>query len=234
MASKKQDVLLKLKYMGNVLSRLKVRTKRGRRPNVLILCQRKADTRAALERGSENVDAAVSNLEKYVNQLWPGKRARIKYLSDIKGEEGVGYPTGVVDYNIDLFPGKPGVERFMETHRGVYDLVLMNTCPVAFTHYGIIAELLKPRGYLSMRVFGTLNEKNKLNGTLNNDSHYTAQALQMAKRHFTRIKSPVDPTDEFFFRKRASGTLTPRPRGFGSGARGRASIRSWPASKESS
>lgn len=144
---------------------------------VLVLCQRKT---GPLNYGTVTVDGIVQQLEEYVQSLFPGEEVRIEYMSSMNGL------TGTVDYKMDLN------EDFSQENRGEYDLVLLHTCPFPFMKYNLIHALLKPGGYMTFKSF----DQNKMRSY-----NVTQTSMFREPNDFTKIQSPLNDDDTFFYVK---------------------------------
>lgn len=110
---------------------------------VLILCQRKQGM-DKLNRNNVK-DSVIPKINEYVEKFL-GDNTIIEYLTDDKSD-----PT--VDYQITLESNNSEADEFISNHRGMYSLIILNTCPFSFMDFGIIHSLLEPEGFMVFKIF---------------------------------------------------------------------------------
>ena len=73
-------------------------------------------------------------------------RANIEYMTYFDASK----PENKADYNMKLKDpeNNPELKRFLDTHSHFYDLIVMQTCPVPWMDYKLIADILKEDGYV--------------------------------------------------------------------------------------
>jgi hypothetical protein len=115
---------------------------------VLVLCQRKHGL-DDLRRGDVK-ETVIPKINEYVEQIL-GPDTTIEYLTDDKRD-----PTSA-DFNFTLKKGNSEADEFTSTHRGIYSLILLNTCPFLNMDFKLIHLLLQPGGIMVFKAFPNNN-----------------------------------------------------------------------------
>jgi hypothetical protein len=126
---------------------------------VLILCQRKSST---LPKDKDHVDKTVEHIETYIDDNF-GHDVDIEYLTTSLGhqDDSVNETNYYADYKFALDYNEQAI-NFVAKHKGVYDGIILNTCPLKDMNYTIINQLLKPGGFLLLKTFAPQDEDGEI------------------------------------------------------------------------
>lgn len=126
---------------------------------VLILCQRKSST---LLKDKDNVDKTVEYIKTYMGDNL-GEVVDIEYLTthDHHPDHSVDETNYDADYKFSLNNNREAI-NFVAEHKGVYDGIILNTCPFNYLNYTMIYALLKSDGFLLLKTFDEDDETGEL------------------------------------------------------------------------
>lgn len=102
---------------------------------VLILCQRKSST---LLKDKDNVDKTVESINTYMEDNL-GEVVDIEYLTTHAHhpDHSVDETNYDADYKFSLNNNREAI-NFVAKHKGVYDGIILNTCPLNYLNYDMI------------------------------------------------------------------------------------------------
>lgn len=146
---------------------------------VLVLCQRKSGWVYAGEVANENLYKKIENtVVPQINDLvrsLVGDAFTIEYLSSFLDNDGNSKEllTGAIDIEgflakdnslilNDYAHEKIPVSDFIAQNEGVYDVIVLNTCPYINMDYSLIAQLLAPDGVMVYTVYGASGRKGNI------------------------------------------------------------------------
>jgi hypothetical protein len=128
---------------------------------VLVLCQ---STQGLDDKGNNVEETVIPILETitktFLKKMIGSDRANIEYMTYFDASK----PENKADYNMKLKDpeNNPELKRFLDTHSHFYDLIVMQTCPVKFMDFELVASILKKEGY----VICTIVENGKMSPLL--------------------------------------------------------------------
>lgn len=135
---------------------------------VLVMCQRKASD---LPKDVNSVAKAVSDIDTYIASITPTREdvnVSIEYLTYHYRETHRDYADHIFElsqrnvYGLNpdksIIKKKTQIENFMTHHIEYYDIIILNTCPIAWLDFGMIYIILKPNGILIVKGFGSNKE----------------------------------------------------------------------------
>ena len=117
---------------------------------VLVLCQRKEGLFGDKSNLKNNVRETVvpeltRTIETFLKETTGSSISNIKYMVPLSSD-----PYDKADFNMALKTKDQTKEmkEFLDTHSKFYDLIVMQTCPVPWMDYKLIADILKKDGYV--------------------------------------------------------------------------------------
>jgi hypothetical protein len=117
---------------------------------VLVLCQRKegfGDKRNLKYNVRETVVPKLSRIiETFLQEISGSSTSNIKYMVPCVSSD----PHDKADFNMALKTrGQTNeMKDFLDNHLNFYDLIVMQTCPVPYMDYKLIADIVKKDGYV--------------------------------------------------------------------------------------
>jgi hypothetical protein len=124
----------------NILSK-NIINKLLREKSVLVICQRKESVEEPDVQRS--VIPTLEGLIEIFLKLKKDESADIKYMIN-----GLHFPGDKADFIIYLDKSDPTGVKFAEEHKGVYDLVVLQTCPLYMMDVKLINDILKIGGQI--------------------------------------------------------------------------------------
>ena len=117
---------------------------------VLVLCQRKEGFEERLDVRYNLQETVVPELtrtiETFLQEMTGSSVSNIKYMRPYDPS----HPYDKADFNMALKTTDQTKEMkdFLDTHLKFYDLIVLQTCPVPWMDYKLIADILKKDGYV--------------------------------------------------------------------------------------
>jgi hypothetical protein len=126
---------------------------------VLILCQRKSST---LPQDKDEVDKTIDSINTYMGENF-GEDVDIEYLTSHADHPdfSVNETNYYADYKFSLNNNREAI-NFVAKHKGVYDGIILNTCPLNYLNYAMIYALLKSDGFLLLKTFDEKDETGEI------------------------------------------------------------------------
>jgi hypothetical protein len=164
---------------------------------VLILCQRKSST---LPHDKDEVDKTVESINTYMGDNL-GEVVDIEYLTTHAHHQdhSVDETNYDADYKFSLNNNREAI-NFVAKHKGVYDGIILNTCPLNYLNYAMIYALLKSDGFLLLKTFDENDETGELGLE---EITILPSTLKTLKKYF--IHSTPHNYGSHFYIKRAQG-----------------------------
>jgi hypothetical protein len=154
---------------------------------VLVLCQRKQGMDSI---GKSDVkDTVIPKINEYVKKVL-GPNTRIEYLTDDKSD-----PT--VDFNFTLEKGEREADEFISNHRGMYSLIILNTCPFLYMDFELIHSLLHPGGIMVFKVFPNNNINKDYFTKWSSGLPEINRNIESLHQYFTNILHPEFDHDNY-------------------------------------
>jgi len=170
---------------------------------VLILCQRKSST---LPHDKDKVDKTVEHIETYIDDNF-GHDVEIEYLTTSIGhqDDSVNETNYDADYKFALDYNEQSI-NFVAKHKGVYDGIILNTCPLKDMNYTIINQLLKPGGFLLLKTF----DENDKTGEIGLEEITIFSSTLKTLHKYFKHSAPRDYGSHFYIKKAQAGKKTMR------------------------
>jgi len=170
---------------------------------VLILCQRKSST---LPRDKDKVDKTVEHIKTYIDDNF-GHDVYIEYLTTSLGhpDDSVNETNYDADYKFALDYNEQSI-NFVAEHKGVYDCIILNTCPLKDMNFTIINQLLKPGGFLLLKTF----DENDKTGEIGLEEITILPSTLKTLHKYFKHSAPHDYGSHFYIKKAQAGKKTMR------------------------
>lgn len=168
---------------------------------VLILCQRKSTT---LPKDSDYVDETVEIINTFIEENF-GENVDIEYLTTHEHHQGnsTDETNYVADYKFALNNNREALE-FVAKHKGKFDGIILNTCPINYMNYKMINELLKVGGFVLLKSFAPQDEDGEIRLQEINILNSTLKTLN---KYFT-YKTPHDFGSHYYIKGNEAGKRT--------------------------
>ena len=170
---------------------------------VLIFCQRKSST---LPHDKDKVDKTVEHIETYIDDNF-GHDVEIEYLTTSIGhqDDSVNETNYDADYKFALDYNEQSI-NFVAKHKGVYDGIILNTCPLKDMNFTIINQLLKPGGFLLLKTF----DENDKTGEIGLEEITIFSSTLKTLHKYFKHSAPHDYGSHFYIKKAQAGKKTMR------------------------
>jgi len=170
---------------------------------VLILCQRKSST---LPHDKDDVDKTVDYINTYMGDNL-GEVVDIEYLTTHAHhpDHSVDETNYDADYKFSLNNNREAI-NFVAKHKGVYDGIILNTCPLNYLNYAMIYALLKSDGFLLLKTFDENDETGELGLE---EITILPSTLKTLKKYFIHI-APHNYGSHFYIKRAQAGKKTMR------------------------
>jgi hypothetical protein len=170
---------------------------------VLILCQRKSST---LPQDKDKVDKTVDFINTYMGENL-GEDVDIEYLTTHANhpDHNVDETNYYADYKFSLNNNREAIS-FVAKHKGVYDGIILNTCPLNYLNYAMIYALLKPDGFLLLKTF----DENDETGELGLEEITIFPSTLKTLNKYFKHSAPHTYGSHFYIKKAQAGKKTMR------------------------
>lgn len=170
---------------------------------VLILCQRKSST---LPHDKDYVDKTVESINTYMGENF-GEDVDIDYLTTSLDhpDNRVNETNYYANYKFSLNNNREAI-KFVAKHKGVYDGIILNTCPLNNLNYAMIEALLKPGGFLLLKTF---NENDETGEIGLEEITILPSTLKTLNKYFIH-RAPHNYGSYFYIKKAPAGKKTMR------------------------
>ncbi len=170
---------------------------------VLILCQRKSST---LPQDKDEVDKTIDSINTYMGENF-GEDVDIEYLTSHADHPdfSVNETNYYADYKFSLNNNREAI-NFVAKHKGVYDGIILNTCPFNYLNYAMIYAILKSDGFLLLKTFDENDETGELGLE---EITILPSTLKTLKKYFIH-SAPHDYGSHFYIKRAQAGKKTMR------------------------